>query len=163
MVKKVVYFLMLCLLLTGCGSREVFETVADDLIQSAAAPLREIHLEIPADAAAPVSEAENGEFYLCDGWEISVQTFASGDLDATLRTLTGYSREKLTVVETSLSGITRYDLVWSCVGEAGSRVGRATVLDDGNYHYVLSVLGNAERTQAWEETWETLFSSYWLV
>ena len=159
-MKKCVMFLLILLLLSGCGSQEVFETVADEFVQSAAATVGEILLTLPEEAAAPVSQTENGALYQCDGYEIMLQTLEAGDLDASLRSVTGYGREDLTVLETRAGAVKCYDLVWSCLGEEGEQVGRARVLDDGNYHYILCVLGDADRAGEFEAVWEELFSSY---
>lgn len=159
-MKKCVFLLLICVLLSGCTAEETFETIADDLVQSVAAPMAQMILVLPEDAAVPASESEDGQLYLCDGYEILVQTMAAGDLDATLRSVTGYSREELTLMQTGYNGIKRYDLVWSCLGENGDRVGRAAILDDGSYHYVLSVLTDADRAREFEKVISDLFESY---
>ena len=159
-MKKCIFFLLFTFFLTGCGSEATFETVADEWVQSAAAPLRQVLVTLPEAAAVPVSESENGQLYQCDGYEIALQTLESGDLDATLLTLTGRRREDLTVMETRLDDLKRYDLVWSCLGEKGEQVGRACILDDGNYHYILSVLAEADRATALETVISDLFCSY---
>ena len=159
-MRKILVVLLVSLMFAGCGAQETLETVADEWVQSAAAPAAEIHLMLPEEAAAPVSENEAGMLYQCDGYEILVQTLEAGDLDATMRSVTGYSREDLTVIETRFQNVKRYDLVWSCLGELGDQVGRACILDDGNYHYVLSVLAEAERAGEYEPVWEELFGSY---
>lgn len=159
-MKKCVFLLLICVMLSGCAAEETFETIADDLVQSVAAPMAQVILELPEDAALPASESEDGQLYLCDGYEILVQTMEAGNLDATLRSVTGYSREKLTLMQTGHEGIVRYDLVWSSLGENGERVGRAAILDDGNYHYVLSVLTDADRAREYEEVISELFESY---
>ena len=159
-MKKCICFLLILVSFTGCASEPTFETVADEWVQSVAAPMGQITVELPEEAVVPVSESELGKLYQCDGYEIAVQTLQSGDLDATLRTVTGYSRENLTVMETKLADICRYDLVWSCMGEQGELVGRARVLDDGNYHYVLTVLAQADRAAELESTICDLFAGY---
>lgn len=159
-MKKCLGFLLVFLLFSGCAAEETFETIADDLVQSVTAPMAQVILELPEDAAAPASESDAGQLYLCDGYEILVQTMAAGDLDATLRSVTGYNREELTLMQTGNEGIRRYDLVWSCLGEKGDRVGRAAILDDGNYHYVLSVLTDADRAREFETVISELFESY---
>lgn len=159
-MKKCILFLLFSVFLTGCGNEATFETVADEWIQSAAAPVRQVLVTLPAEAAVPVSESENGQLYQCDGYEIALQTLESGNLDATLRAVTGHSREDLTVMETEPDNLRRYDLVWSCLGEEGEQVGRACILDDGNYHYVLSVLWEADRAAELETVISDLFRSY---
>lgn len=160
MLKKIWMILLCSVFLTGCAAEDTFETVADEWVQSVAAPVRDVVLSLPEEAVAPVSARENGTLYQCDGYEIMLETLSSGDLDATLRNVTGYGRENLTVLETRYSGIKRYDLVWSSMGETGELVGRACVLDDGDYHYVLSVLADAERAGEFEAEWNDLFSGY---
>jgi hypothetical protein len=120
----------------------------------------QITVELPEEAVVPVSESELGKLYQCDGYEIAVQTLQSGDMDATLRTVTGYSREALTLMQTGAGDVDRWEVVWSCMGETGDRVGRACVLDDGNYHYVLSVLADADRAAELETVISDLFRSY---
>lgn len=159
-MKKCILFLLCSFLLAGCGAQETFETIADEWAQSTAAPVRQMLLELPEEAALPVSESEHGRLYQCDGYEIALETMASGDLEATVYAVTGHSRENLTVMETKLNEIRRYDLVWSCLGEQGEQVGRACVLDDGNYHYVLSVLAQADRAAELDGAISELFRSY---
>lgn len=159
-MKKCVSLLLMAFLLTGCGAEETFETIADEFIREAAAPAAEIHLALPEEAAVPVSESENGTLYQCGGYDLQVQTLEAGDLDRTLRTISGRSREELTVLETGAAGIKRYDLVWSCMGEAGELVCRGCILDDGNYHYVLTAQAEADRAGELEPVWEEIFGSY---
>lgn len=159
-MKKNVVFLLISLVFSGCAAEDTFETVADEWVQSAAAPMREIILILPEEAATPVSETENSLLYQCDGYEILVQTLEAGDLNATLQSVTGHSREDLTILETRSDDVKRYDLVWSCLGEEGEQVGRACLLDDGNYHYVLCTLADADRAGEMEAVWEGLFGSY---
>ena len=158
-MKKWMMLLAICTMLSGCAPEETFETVADEIFEVAAVP-RQVAVDLPPEAAAPASESENGAIYICDGYEITVQTLPGGDLDATVRTVSGYGREDLTVLESGQGELKRYDLVWACVGEEGERVGRCAVLDDGNYHYVLCVLTDADRVPEYEETWSALFGSY---
>lgn len=159
-MRKYAIFLLLSLLLAGCAAEETFETVADEWVQSVAAPVRDVNLTLPEDAAAPVSAGEKGVLYQCDGYEIMVETLSSGDLEATIREVTGYSRENLTVLETRTGDVKRYDMIWSCLGEQGQQLCRGCILDDGNYHYVLTALAEAERAGEYEEIWNELFSGY---
>ena len=159
-MKKCMVFLLICLNLAGCAAEDTFETLGDDWVTGAAAPMAEVVLVLPEEAAAPVSESENGVLYQCDGYEVLVQTLEAGNLDHTLRSVTGCGREDLTVLETRSGEIKRYDLVWCCLGEEGEQVGRSCVLDDGNYHYVLTVLADADRASEFEEVWEAIFSAY---
>ena len=158
-MKKWLIFGLCMVFLSGCAAEETFETVADEQVQSVSAPLRQLQVELPEEAAAPTSESESGTLYQCDGYEIILQTMESGDLNGTIQSVSGYSRSYVTVMETNLAGWKRYDFVWASAGEQGDRLGKAAILDDGNYHYCVSVLGDADRAAEFEEIWERLFDS----
>ena len=84
-----------CLLLSGCGAQETMETVADVWAEPVMVTQRNLRLELPEGAASPVSDSGGGQWYDCDGFEVGVQTLSAGDLDATLRNLTGFGRDAL--------------------------------------------------------------------
>lgn len=160
-MKRCWVIVFLALAFTGCGVQETFETIADSYDIPAMAQARQLHLELPADVAVlTVANEEAGTIYLCDNYTVTVQTLSSGDLDGTLRSVTGYGRDALTVMETETEGLIRYDVVWSCAGEGGDQVGRAVILDDGSYHYVLTAMTDAERTADVSADWELLFQTF---
>lgn len=134
---------MIMLLLTGCKEKMDFETMSDVYQQTAVA--RQILLTLPESAAMPVSTHTGGSLYICDGYSISVQTMDGGDLSRTLKAATGYTADKLQLLQQKQDGLTRYDCAWSCAGEGGDMVCRGVILDDGYYHYVLTVLMDAEK------------------
>lgn len=152
------------LLLTGCGAQETFETMADVQVQSVSASARQVLLSLPEEAAVCVFEdAQTGSLYLCDGYSISLQTLQGGDLDKTLRAVTGYSREQLTLMQTRQGDVKRYECVWSAAGEGEDQVGRAVILDDGSYHYVLTTMAGQTHAGELTETWQEIFSSFGLT
>ena len=153
--------LLLMILLTGCGAEQTMETVADELVIPVMAQPRLICVELPGETALPVFENDNGRIYICNDYEIAVQTLEAGDLDRTIQTVSGLSKEDVTVVETNADDVRRYELVWAAVGEGGDRGGRAAILDDGNYHYCLSVLRGMgdEKSQI---SWDQVFSTFHL-
>ena len=155
--------ILLCLLLTGCGAEETIETVSDDLIQPVMVQPGNISVELPGETALPVVENDNGRVYVCNDYEIVLQTLAAGDLEETLKTVSGLSKDDLTVVETFLDGVSRYEFVWAAAGENGDYLGRGVVLDDGNYHYCLSILRDAEGTEKSQVNWDQVVSSFRLV
>jgi len=159
-MKKWLVILMAAVLLTGCGSRETLETVADELVIPVMAQPKQIQVKLPGEAALPAVESDSGRLYLCSNYEISLQTLAGGDLDATLRSVTGYGREKLTVLETLRSDFPCYEFSWSCAGESGDRVGQGIILDDGTYHYCLTALWDADKTEELQIVWSEIFSSF---
>lgn len=163
MLKRIMILCLTVFSLCGCAAQETFETVADDIVVSAAAEKRTVMLGLPEEAAAPAMESENGaEVYLCNGYELTVEILPAGDMDKTMRTLTGFSADDLTLIRTG-DGVTRYDCVWSCQAEEGELIGRAAVLDDGSYHYTLTVLAPAEDAGDLEPVWNEIFSAFSLA
>lgn len=160
-MKKAVWWILAGALLCGCASGEPLETVADEYIPDIPAA-RQILVQLPDEAAVPAVEGDAGRIYLCDDYEIVIQTLSAGDMDATIRELSGYERENLTVLHTEKDGLDRYDFVWAAAGEQGDQVGRAAVLDDGNYHYTLTVLRPADMVEKSQIVWRTVFESFTL-
>lgn len=149
------------LLLTGCGSQTVFETVEDVMVQPAAGIIRQIGIDLPPEAAVTVMQNEAGEsLYLCDGYTLTVQTLPGGDLDRTLRTLTGFGTDSLSPMQTRQGDVKRSECVWSAAGEGELQVGRLAVLDDGNYHYAISVMASQSAAGELADTWQALFDSF---
>jgi hypothetical protein len=80
-------------------------------------------------------------------------------LDRTARTLCGFDRERLTVMETRPGGLKRYDWTWTSAGEGGAQVGRAAVLDDGDHHYCMTVMADEAGSGDLDTRWDALFAS----
>ena len=155
--------LLLALLLCGCTAEETLETISDDIVQPVMAQPREIAVSLPGEASIPTMEGDTGRMYLASDYEIYIQTLDAGDLNATIQTVSGYERDALTVMETNQEGVDRYEFVWSSAGETGDRIGRGVVLDDGKYHYVMTVLRDAETTENTQIVWSDVFASFHLV
>ncbi len=159
-MKKVCLLLIFVALLSGCSTQPVFETVSDQVELPVMAPMRQLKVALPKEATAPTLQSEEiGALYLCDGYTLSVQTMEAGDLDVTMRALTGFPREKLTVMETARHGIRRYDCVWSAAGEGGDQVARAVILDDGNYHYAVTVMADFASAGDLAATWKGILDT----
>lgn len=164
MMRKIVIVLLLTtLLLAGCGRQETMETVNDVLVQQTAAPMQQVVVELPKEAALPTMETEDGKLYLCDTYTISQQVLESGDLEKTIRSVSGYSREDLKIMETTWETVKRYDFVWTAAGETGDQVCRACILDDGSYHYVLTAFADASLAGQLQDTWREMFNSFRLI
>ena len=161
-MKKIALFLLLTLVLTGCAAEETFETVADELVLPAMAQPENILVNLPGEAAMPAMESDNGRFYLAGDYEIHIQTLEAGDVNRTVKNLCGYEKDDLTVMETNPEGIRRYEFVWTCAGENGDRLGRAVILDDGNYHYTMTALRDADTTENTQIVWNDVFDSFTL-
>lgn len=157
---KIVVLAILAALLCGCAGQEVYETVADEQLVPVIAQPGQITVKLPGEAALPVMENDSGRLYLCQDYEIALQTLAGGDVDGTLRTLTGYGREELTVLETLRSDMPCYEFTWACAGEGGDRIGQGILIDDGSYHYCMTVLWDAEKTRSGQTVWSEVFASF---
>lgn len=162
-MKKYLICLILPLLLCGCGAEETFETVADELVMPVMAQPRQVTVRLPDDAVTPVLESDTEQIYLCQDYEIVMEIVESGDLSATIQSISGYEKDKLTIMETFSDGVSRYEFVWASAGEDGDRLGRAVILDDGDYHYCISVLRDASTTKTSQIVWEDVFSSFELT
>ena len=117
-------------------------------------------MRLPDNAVSPVLESDTQQLYFCEDYEIAIETRSSGDLSGTITALTGFAPEQLTVMHTSPEGVDRYEFVWAASGEDGDRLGRAVVLDDGSYHYCMSVLRDAENPKKSQVVWSDVFSSF---
>ncbi len=151
------------LMLWGCQAETTLETIADEWVQSVMAQPREIAVNLPDGALAPVLDSDSEQVYLSDDYEIIIETLTAGDLNATVESLSGYSRDKVTLIQTQQGDATRYEFVWACAGENGDRLGRGVILDDGNYHYCMSVLRDADTTKTSQVVWSDVFGSFSLV
>lgn len=159
MRKKLAIMALLCVLLTGCTAKETFETVDDLYVQPAAQP-QFLHLDMPEEAAVPTLEHETtGSIYLCDGYTMTVQVLPGGSLDTTLAQLTGFPSDRLTTMHTKQADVDRYECVWTAAGEGEDQVGRLVVLDDGSYHYAVTVMAPAETAGQLTKTWQKLLNS----
>lgn len=157
------WWVLLCLLvfLPGCAVTGTVETVDDDWLTPVDAPLGQILLELPASATMEASVGdENGRLYLCDGYDLTVQTMDRGDLDRTCRSLCGLESGRVTMLQMNDADGKRWEWAWTCVGEDGDWVGRAAVIDDGNYHYCVTVMAPAGAAAGLEDEWTALFDSF---
>lgn len=161
-MKKLWIVLLAALVLSGCGVQETVETIADEWIIPVAAKPRETNLNLPGEALACAMESNAGRMYFGDSYEVSVQTLSSGDLNATLEDITGFSRDDLTVMKTQSGDVDRWEFVWAAAGEKGERLGRGVILDDGEYHYCLSVLQDTDVTDC-QIIWSEVLRTFELV
>ena len=159
-MKKIWWLLVIMMLLCGCSPQQALEMVNDDFLLSTAAPQKELTVKLPADAARTVLSGDDGsQLYFCDGYILTLQTSAAGDLNRTARNLCGYDRDRLTVMETKMGGLKRYDWTWTSAGEGSTQVGRAAVLDDGDYHYCMTVMADEAGSGELDSRWDALFAS----
>ncbi len=160
-MKIVCTILTLAVVLTGCSTAQTFERVEDELLEPVMSQRREMTVTVPDSASTAVMESEDGgKLYLCDGYIMTVQTLDGGDMNRTIQTLCGYDADAVTVLQTRDGAWQRYEWVWISAGEGGEELGHAAVLDDGCYHYCLTVMADAEDVPALEPEWEALLGSF---
>ena len=154
--------LMMVLMLTGCGAAETFETVNDEPVVATLSEPREMQFWLAQDPVLPAMESEEGTLYLCGDYDVMVQTMPGGDLNRSVYQVSGFSPEELTLIQTETGDVDKYEFVWTSACESGHQIGRATLLDDGDYHYVLSATIDAELMEEYQEVWNGIFESFGL-
>lgn len=159
---KIITLILLLMLLTGCGKAEVYETVNDEAAQSVSAQPREIYFDLAQEPVLPAMESDSGTLYLCGDFDVVVHTCQGGDLQNTVREVSGFLPEELTLIQTGTGDVDRYEFVWTSAVDSGQQIGRATILDDGNYHYILSATVDAELIEEYQEIWNGIFESFQL-
>lgn len=159
MRKCLLWMLPALLLVSGCAGQEVFEQVEDDYAVIAPAP-QSVMVDLPQEAAVTAMGTDrNHAIYFCDGYTMTVQTLTGGDLVQTVGELTGFAPDRITILQTGDGALSRYTGTWTCIGEAGDQVGRFVLLDDGAYHYAVTVMAPAEHFGELGLAWDTLLRS----
>ena len=160
-MRKCWILVLVGLLLSGCAAAETFETVDDALVQPVVNAQREIILSVPDSAAAEVMVSEDGgQLYFCDGYTMTVQILTGGDTDRSIESLCGYTPDALTILQTQDGSWKRQEWVWVSAGEGGEQLGRGALLDDGSYHYCLTVMADADEAGVLEAEWDGVFASF---
>lgn len=159
-MKIALVLLLSVFLLTGCGAAETFETVNDSIPVLPVAAPRWLEAQLPENAAAEaIWEDSQTRLYLTQDCTILMQTLPGGDLDRTMQQVTGKRTEELASITTSREGIVRHDFVWTAAGEEGLNLGRGCLLDDGDYHYVLTALSSESAVGTMGPAWEEMFTT----
>jgi hypothetical protein len=163
LVKK--WWIILCcaVLFTGCASSDTFENVDDELLQPVMAQVGQINLVLPPEASSQTMlGSDTDKLYFCDGYTAMVQIMDRGDLDKTCRRLCGFGADGVNILETAAGTGKRYDWVWTAAGEGGDVLGRAAVIDDGKYHYCVSLLADDDTAGELEGSWSKLLNSFYV-
>ena len=156
-MKRLAILLLLIGVLAGCSAAD-YEKMEDVYIDQELPQPADLLVSLPPDAVQMTGQDENN-LWLCDGYTVSRQTYPAGDLDATLLAVTGQSREKLNVLSLSTGNLKRYECAHVSAGEGGDQVARTVILDDGNYHYAITVQADAEKAGQLRQTWQQMLQS----
>lgn len=157
-MKKWIAVLLLGVFLTGC-SAQTFETVGDVLDTPVMGQSKQILMELPEDAAVGAVNTQGGKVYWCEDYDITVQTLQGGDVARTVKTLSGFDMDRLTVFHTQNGDSKRYEWVWSSAGETGDQISRAVIIAEGNYHYCVTLHTAAEAAGALEPEWTAVLAT----
>ncbi len=140
-MKKLCILLLAVFLLCGCAEQKTYETISDELETPKLPTQLEMTALLPEGATSPVfSTTDAGKLYEYADCTITMQAVAVGDFDGLIRDVTGYNREYLQIMESVQAGLPSFQVVWSSAGEGQTQVGRACILSDGNYYYVLTAM-----------------------
>ena len=159
-MKKICILTAIVLLLCGCGTQQTYETVSDEPVLNVSAQPREIVLTLPEETLLPAMETDTGTLYLCNGFDVAVQTLEGGDLERTVRKVSGFGSAELTIMNTIAGELACYEFVWTAAADLGEQVGRAMILDDGSYHYVLTATAPEEKSGEYQEIWNGIFETF---
>ncbi len=155
--------IILAFLLAGCQDVPTFETIGNAYLSGETPAKRGYTLALPQEAAAQTVSGSAGTIYFCNGYEIMLETMSSGDLNSTLTALSGFDTDDLTLLQRKEQDYTCYESAWTSIGEGGFQTARTKILDDGAWHYCLTVCAPAEEVSALQTDWQTLFDSFGLT
>ena len=158
-MKRILVILLCLLCFTGCNATETMETISDDLTVSAGATASEITVSVERDGAVLFCGEDGSKLYLCDGYSVMVQTLKGGDVAKSVQAVTGFPKENLTVMQTEKNGIVSYEYVWCATGEGEDQICRGVLLDDGAYHYAVTVMADYTQAGQLQSTWENVLNS----
>ena len=158
-MKKWFVLLLCALLLCACSEPQALETVNDTYVAPELPEAQTTHFWLPEGAALSVSEG-TGELYICEDFTALVQVFASGDLDATVRAVTGYGKDRLELLGWKTAQGQHWECAWASAGENGDLIARTLILDDGNYHYTLTLQADAEKGGELALDWSEIFQTF---
>lgn len=148
-MKKCWIIPVVALLLSGCQAKPTFETIPDVCTETVSQPAQQITVDLPQEAQVPALQSEEGStLYFCEDYTVMAYTLPAGNMDETLRTATGYSKDALRTMQSYAPEGDCFVCAWTTAGEGEMLVGNARIIDDGSYHYVVTVLSPESRSGA---------------
>lgn len=163
-MKRLFIVFLVVIFLTGCGKKPVLESVSDVLTAPAATVMRRVQIQLPPELSAPVMQDEqSGTLYLCDTYSVTLQTVESGDLEKTIRKVTGMDKKELQILQIRRGEAKCYQWIWAANAETGIQLCRGCILDDGAYHYVLTAQTDESTSQQVQSAWQEIFASFCLA
>lgn len=149
---------LLALMLSGCT--DAYETVMDDHFVPERVEAGTVSFLLPEQASVYTMEDDaEAKLWLLEDYQISTYVHPSGDIESTIRTLTGYERNVIAPICLEMGNVTRYECTWTTADGEGQQMNRAMILDDGNYHYALCLQGSAEASADYADEWNQIMAS----
>ena len=161
-MKKVLLWFSLCIILQGCGTQPVYETIGNvwENPQVQALPAS-IEFALPDDAQMEVMESTDSCCsYQVGDWMLWTEIRDGGDVMETIRSLTGM-QEPVSIRHTT-GQYPCYETAWSVVEEEGEYVLRTAVIPQGQYHYCLSIKAPQEDARQVGEFFTSVVKSVYL-
>ena len=62
-------------------------------------------------------------------------------------------------MKTERNGLSAYEYVWSAAGECEEQMCRGIILDDGAFHYAVTVMADYSQAGEQQQTWQELLNS----
>lgn len=162
-MRKILAVLSLTLLLSGCGKTQTFETVSDSGDVPVSTEVYRVVVSLPEEASQPIMDSGSEQIYMCENFTIAVQQLSGGDMQATLKQLTGGAVEQTSVIQTDRNGVPCYRLAWAAVGEDGLQSCRSVIMDDGKYHHAVTVMADYTVAGDLDAQWKHILDSVILV
>lgn len=160
---KLICLLCVLLLLTGCSTVPVWETV-DDFSPAIPAStwLDEayaIQIGLP-DHAELTWQTDTCTLYEAETMQIMTETFLASDLNTAVRHLSGYDAENLLILETTRFDLPEYQFAWYTQTAEGGNLCRADLVMDGSTCY--AVVCTAPEGENTMDTTRQVFSTFGL-
>ena len=140
-MKTVIIAMGLTIWLSGCGA-PAWETVHDNLPTPTEAVWQEsayeISLGIP-DHLQLVEEGNTYALYSSEHGEVEIETsrFLTTGLEQAIEKLSGYSADRMMVLQTQRFELPEYQFAWVSQSEQGTRLYRADLIMDGTCCYAV--------------------------
>ena len=162
-MKKLLIALIAMILLCGCAKQTSFETVNDVIDAPVMATNYKVELQLPEEAARPVLEDGGEMLYRCENYTIMINQLDGGDVNRTLKQVTGMDAASLTVLKTVRNGFPCYRTAWATAGEEEQKICRCVILDDGTMHHAVTVMADCEIADSLHQQWIHVMDSVVLV
>lgn len=156
-MKKFCFAILCVFMLSGCSSVETMETIRDDEAFPVMGEAAKVHLSIPEiENAQVVEDGAGSKIYLFNDFCVTVQTLDGGNMEKTLELVSGFDAGKLTLLKTEQDDCLQFRCAWSSTGEQEDLLCRAVVVDDGRYHYAVTVMADSSEIAEQPELWDIL-------